>query len=132
MGTNFLLTFSGGYQDQGPVDYPGRLLTADFFHSRNFSAEFETVRAAGTLRDVEISAYRNAVSHGMNNLGKPTRTAVPMGVRTPPFGLDIRVDSDIVVRRDGQAWTGLGDRGRSTSGETSTARSGTRDERSRA
>ncbi len=56
---------------KGAVDYPGRLLTADFFHSRNFSAEFETVRAAGTLRNVETSAYRNAVSHGMNNLGNP-------------------------------------------------------------
>ena len=97
VGDSSLLTLSGGYQDQGPVDYPGRILAADFFYSRNLSAEFETIRTEGTLRNVEISGYVNDVSHGMNNLGKPTRNAVAMGARTPPFALDIRVDSDIQV-----------------------------------
>lgn len=98
VGDNSLLTFSGGYQDQGPVDYPGRLLTADFFHASNLAAGFETTRNEGLLRSLEISAYYNAVSHGMNNEGKPTRNPVPMGSRMPPFGLDIRVDSEIQVR----------------------------------
>ena len=106
VGDNSQLTFSGGYQDQGPVDYPGRLLTADFFHASNLAAAFETSRNEGLLRELEISAYYNAVSHGMNNDGKPTRNSVPMGSRVPPFGLDIRVDSEIQVR-GGRAAFGL-------------------------
>lgn len=92
---NTLLSVTGGYQDQGPLDYPGRLLTARFFYSSNLAAEWLTERQDGLLRRWELSAYRNAVSHGMDNSGKPTRMV--MQGRTPPFSLDIDVDSDLEV-----------------------------------
>lgn len=86
---------SAGYQEQGPIDYPGRLLSADFFESTNLAAEWETTRLTGLLRRLEVGAYMNNVDHGMVNTDKPTRQ--PMDGRTPPFALDITVDTGIDV-----------------------------------
>jgi iron complex outermembrane receptor protein len=88
------LVVGGGYQEQGPIDYPGRLLNADFFESTNFSAQFNW-SGLGTVRGLEIQAYRNAVDHGMTNAGKPT--AMDMPGRMPPFALDITVASAMTV-----------------------------------
>lgn len=89
------IVLSGGYQDQGPVDYPGRLLQAEFFETRNLSGRYHLQPADGPLRDLEIMGYFNGVDHGMTNDGKPT--SEPMEGRTPPFALDVGVDSEIDV-----------------------------------
>ncbi|MFW6202243.1 MAG: TonB-dependent receptor domain-containing protein [Gemmatimonadota bacterium] len=90
------LTLSAGYQDQRDIDYPGRLLDADFFETYNFSARWSHESAAGALRSLEALAYVNDVDHGMDNDGKPT--AEPMPGRTPPFALDVQVESGVSVR----------------------------------
>lgn len=95
VGDNSLFSFTGGYQDQGPIDYPGRLLTARYFYASNFEAQFETNRTEGTLRNAEFSVYRNKVQHQMDNGGKPTRMF--MASRTPPFGIDVLLNSKIQV-----------------------------------
>ena len=94
LGERSALVVAGGYQEQGPIDYPGRLLNADFFESTNFSAQFNW-SGLGTIGSLEIQAYRNAVDHGMTNVGKPT--AMDMVGRMPPFALDITVASKMTV-----------------------------------
>ena len=81
---------SAGYQEQGPIDYPGRLLTADFFESTNLLATFDW-SGDGRVRGLNVEAYHNKVDHGMDNTGKPTRMAMPN--RMPTFALDVSVDS---------------------------------------
>lgn len=102
---------SVGYQEQGPIDYPGRLLNADFFETVNLSGEWELDRADGFLRRLNFLAYVNDVEHGMTNEGKPT--AEPDPDRMPPFALDVDVDSEVTVTggraastlNPGEAWT---------------------------
>lgn len=95
VGENSRLSLSAGYQDQGPIDYPGRLLTASFFEARNLKVAWNTERSEGLLRTLEIQAYRNDVDHGMDNSGKPTRRV--MEGRTPPFSLNVDVESEMDV-----------------------------------
>lgn len=90
------LTLSAGWQEQGPIDYPGRLLTADFFETLNLSARWQLQRNDGFLRSVEILAYNNDVDHGMTNAGKPT--AEPNPDRMPPFALDVDVNTGAETR----------------------------------
>jgi len=94
IGENTLLTLGGGYQEQDSLDYPGRLLTAESFEAPNFFGALEWT-GDGTVRGLHARAYRNRVDHTMSNRGKPT--AVDMPGRTPPFALDIGVDSEITV-----------------------------------
>lgn len=89
-----VLTLAGGYQEQGPMDYPGRLLTAESFKAPNFWAGYEW-SGEGTVSGFEAKAYRNHVEHEMSNRGKPT--AMDMPGRTPPFALDVHVDTEITV-----------------------------------
>lgn len=93
---NSRLVFSGGYQDQGPIDTPGRLLTARLFETLNLAGRWELETDDGTLRSFEVMGYLNDVHHEMDNSGKPT--AEPMEGRVPPFALDIFVDSDATVQ----------------------------------
>jgi iron complex outermembrane receptor protein len=85
----------GGYQEQGPIDYPGRLLTAETFEAPTFSGAFQW-SGEGTVSSFEARAYRNQVDHTMSNRDKPTE--LDMAARTPPCALDIGVTSGIVVR----------------------------------
>ena len=94
LGESSTLVIGGGYQEQGPIDYPGRLLSADFFESKNFSAQYNW-SSLGTVRGVEVQAYGNDGDHGMDNVGKPTAMAMPG--RMPPFALDITVASEMTV-----------------------------------
>jgi iron complex outermembrane receptor protein len=94
LGENSTLVVGGGYQEQGPIDYPGRLLNAAFFESTNLSAKFNWSGLA-TVRGLEVQAYWNAVDHGMTNEGKPTAVGDPD--RVPPFPLDITVESRMTV-----------------------------------
>ena len=89
------LTLALGYQDQGDVDYPGRLLNADFFETTNVSLRWDWEQPNQTLHAIQALAYVNTVDHGMKNTGKPT--AQPNPNRIPPFALDVSVDSEIQV-----------------------------------
>ncbi len=89
------VVLAGGYQDQGPIDYPGRLLNAELFHTLNLNGRWELDRNEGVLRQLEVMAYVNDVQHTMDNGGKPTSR--PMEGRMPPFALDVRVDAGVNV-----------------------------------
>ena len=82
------LSVSAGYQSQRDMDYPGRLLNADYFDAYNLSARWTLESSNGLVRGAEVLGYYNAVDHGMDNDGKPT--AQPMEGRMPPFALDGR------------------------------------------
>ena len=94
-GDASMFTVGGGYQGQGPIDYPGRLLNADFFHTWTTNADWTLRRDDGTLRGLQAQAYVNAVHHGMTNAGKPTALADPD--RMPPFALDVKVNAHVRV-----------------------------------
>jgi len=73
LGQASRLVVGGGYQDQGPIDYPGRILNADFFRTWNASADYSLAgRTGGSLRGLDVNAYVNDVEHGMTNQGKPS------------------------------------------------------------
>jgi iron complex outermembrane receptor protein len=76
------LVVAGGYQDQGPIDYPGRILDADYFRTWNGSAEYSLSAGQGSFRGLNASAYYNTVDHGMSNENKPTAEMMKVGVET--------------------------------------------------
>jgi iron complex outermembrane receptor protein len=86
---NSNLTFSAGYQQQRDVDYPGRLLDAEFFDALHIAGDWTYRGTEGTVRGANVNLYFNDVDHGMTNDNKPTAQAMPG--RVPPFGLDIGV-----------------------------------------
>lgn len=89
------ITIGGGYQNQDDIDYPGRLLDANYFDSYNSSIAWNWQQNSGILQSVELKAYYNYVDHGMDNDSKPT--AMPMEGRIPPFALDVDVDASMGV-----------------------------------
>ena len=95
MAPGSVLTVSAGYQNQGNIDYPGRLLNANFFDAHMLSARRTLEREHGLLRSAEVLGSVNAVDHGMDNDEKPT--AQPMEGRMPPFALDVRINSSMDV-----------------------------------
>lgn len=97
-GGDSRLILGGGYQNQdGPIDYPGRLLNAELFHTLDASAQWKADFSGrdGTLRDVDLQVYFNDVDHNMTNAGKPT--AEPDPDRVPPFPLNIAVETSTQV-----------------------------------
>ena len=88
LGRETLLEYSGGFQQQNDIDYPGRLLDATFFETESHAVEFSHVPAEGVLTEIAGRAYVNRKAHLMNNENKPT--ALRDDNRTPPF--PIRVD----------------------------------------
>jgi len=91
-GSGSLLTLSGGYQGQGPIEYAGRLLNAKFFHVPTASARWQLERAQGTLSSFDVQGYFGKVTHGMTNAGKPTAEDNPD--RVPPFALNVGIDAE--------------------------------------
>ena len=83
-----LVEYSGGFQRQNDIDYPGRLLDATFFETQSHAVEFTHAPAEGVATELAGRAYVNLKSHLMNNENKPT--ALRDDNRTPPF--PIRVD----------------------------------------
>lgn len=81
------VVLSAGYQEQRDIDYPGRLLNADFFETYNLSARWTIERSSGLLRSLDAHAYVNDVSHGMDNEGKPNEGMA-----------DVTVSSAVTVR----------------------------------
>ena len=89
-------TLSAGYQEQRDIDYPGRLLTADFFDTSNLSLAWDwQPESSGNLQGINALIYHNEIDHGMDNDGKPT--AVPNPNRIPPFALDVTVAAAVEV-----------------------------------
>ena len=88
-------TVGGGYQDQRDIDYPGRLLDADFFEAADVSGHYELSQPGEVLRRLDALVYWHRVDHGMDNDEKPTRSAgtFPNGNPRPP--LIITVDSEM-------------------------------------
>ena len=90
------LSVSGGYQEQRDIDYPGRLLNANFFRTGTGQVEYTFAQDQGTLRRLTVRASAQQTLHGMDNEGKPTfeagRDAQGNVVRPP---LRIGVDAEI-------------------------------------
>jgi iron complex outermembrane receptor protein len=76
------LVVAGGYQDQGPIDYPGRILDAEYFRTWNGSAEYSLAASEGSFRGLDVNAYYNSVDHGMNNENKPSAGMLNVRVLT--------------------------------------------------
>ena len=107
------ITVAGGYQDQRDIDYPGRLLDADFFEAADVSASYALSQPGKVLRSLDALVYWHRVDHGMDNDEKPTRQAglFPNGNPRPPLIISVdsemknvggRLAAEIVP---GEAWT---------------------------
>ncbi len=83
-----LLEYSGGYQEQHDIDFPGRLLDATYFFTRSHSWALTWTPRDSSLWEINAQIYVNRKDHLMNNDNKPT--AQPNPSRMPPF--PIRVD----------------------------------------
>jgi len=93
---NQTLSLAAGRQEQRDIDYPGRLLNADFFDTDNLSLTWQKrFSGSGPLRDLEARIYDNRVDHGMGNWEKPT--ASPNPNRIPPFAIDVDVQTHAYV-----------------------------------
>ncbi|MCP3958906.1 MAG: TonB-dependent receptor [bacterium] len=108
---NLLLEYSGGYQEQFDIDYPGRLLDATYFYGRSHALEL-TWNGEGALSEVHGQVYANRKDHLMNNGEKPT--AQPMPGRIPPFGIEVALPTEsnteggrfrVAVDRDVVEWS---------------------------
>ncbi|MBT8401698.1 MAG: TonB-dependent receptor, partial [Rhodothermia bacterium] len=87
------VTVAGGFQDQRDIDFPGRLLDADFFEAIDAAVNINKAYTEGTIRRLDAGVYVHRVEHGMDNDEKPTAEAgtFPNGNPRPP--LIIRVDA---------------------------------------
>ena len=105
------LDYSGGYQEQNDIDYPGRLLDATYFYARSHVLEL-TWEGEGAISEVYGQLYANHKDHLMNNDQKPT--ARDMAGRVPPFAISVALPTEsntegarfkIAARRDATAWS---------------------------
>ena len=87
LGGGTLLEYSGGYQKQNDIDYPGRILDATFFETHSHALDFSHQRPSGLVSEIAAQVYLNDKRHLMNNDNKPTAVANPH--RTPPFAIDV-------------------------------------------
>ena len=87
LGGATLLEYSGGYQKQNDIDYPGRILDATFFETHSHALDVSHQRPTGLVSEVAAQVYLNDKRHLMNNDNKPTAVANPH--RTPPFAIDV-------------------------------------------
>lgn len=88
---NSYLQASFGYQNQDELDYPGRLLDADFFNTYNYALNWKWTPDESWISSMKANAYINNVDHRMDNDDKPTAQAD--ADRTPPFPLEISIDT---------------------------------------
>jgi len=82
---NATIEYSGGYQEQRDIDFPGRILDATFFKTQSHTVELDWNRTDSS--QIYVQFFANLKEHRMNNDEKPTAMAMPG--RKPPFGLDI-------------------------------------------
>lgn len=88
---SLLVDFTGGYQEQFDLDYPGRLLDATYFYARSAAVELEW-SGDGAVSEVYGQLYSNRKDHRMNNDEKPTGRDAPG--RIPPFALDVDLPTE--------------------------------------
>ncbi|MEF8939080.1 MAG: TonB-dependent receptor [Salinivenus sp.] len=93
LGDNQRLTAGGGYQRQDDVDYPGRLLNAEFFKSGRGRLGYEYTSGQGLVRSVTAKAYGYQTLHTMNNRGKVTFASEDF----PGPPLRVAVNADITT-----------------------------------
>ncbi len=86
-----LVEYSGGYQEQSDIDYPGRLLDATYFYARSHVLDL-TWSGEGAVSEVFGQLYANHKDHLMNNDEKPT--AQPAPGRIPPFGIEVALPTE--------------------------------------
>ena len=88
------LTLSGNYQDQRNLDYPGRLLSADFFENGIGQLKYAYEQRSGRLRSLTARISAQHKLHGMTNRGKPTFEAgtLPNGARRPPLRIGVNTE----------------------------------------
>lgn len=86
------LTFTTAYDEENGLDFPGRLLNADYFITRSWNGTYQISRSAPWLYAVTAKLYLNKKSHRMSNREKPT--AMDMPGRTPPFALDVSLPTE--------------------------------------
>jgi iron complex outermembrane receptor protein len=79
------LDYTGGYQAQDDLDYPGRLLDATLFRTHSHVVEMSALTGGGAELAAQLSL--SLKDHEMNNDNKPT--AQPAPGRMPPFGIDV-------------------------------------------
>ena len=89
LGNRTLLEYSGGYQKQSDIDYPGRILDATLFETHSHALDLSHARPTGLLSELAAQVYVNDKRHVMNNNNKPT--ALPNPARTPPFAIDVHL-----------------------------------------
>lgn len=107
------LAVSGSYQDQRDLDYPGRLLNAEFFKTGIGQLDYEYTHDEGLFQRLEVRASAQQTLHEMTNRGKPTYEA---GKNRPPLRIgvaskiqnfsgrvatDLRLDSQLGVTLGG-------------------------------
>ena len=90
-GERWLLEYSGGYQGQDDIDYPGRLLDATYFRARSHVVDL-TWEAPDAGARFEGQVYANRKDHRMNNDEKPT--AQPNPNRIPPFAIAVDLPTE--------------------------------------
>jgi iron complex outermembrane receptor protein len=83
--------YSGGYQKQNDINFPGRLLDAAFFETQSHAFDVGYTPRSGRVSEVFGQVYANLKDHAMNNDSKPT--AMNMPGRVPPFALDVNIDT---------------------------------------
>ena len=100
-----LVDFVLGYQEQSDVDYPGRLLDATYFYTRNYGAEVSW-SGGSAVSELYFQLYDNRKDHRMNNNEKPT--AQPNPNRVPPFPIqvDLPTESNTFGGRGFAVWGG--------------------------
>ncbi len=86
------IDYSGGYQKQNDLDFPGRLLDATYFYTRSHALELTWTPGRGRLHELYAQVYSNGKDHRMNNDEKPT--ARPAPGRKPPFALDVAITTE--------------------------------------
>ncbi|MEM6794488.1 MAG: TonB-dependent receptor [Acidobacteriota bacterium] len=92
LAESWSLDYSGGYQEQNDLDYPGRLLDATYFYARSHNLELRREGDDGSIREALFQVYANRKDHLMNNDEKPTGRDMPG--RIPPFALDIDLPTE--------------------------------------
>ena len=83
--------YSGGYQGQDDLDFPGRLLDATYFKTRQHTARYQWA-GDGFVSSFLGQVYATNKDHLMNNDEKPTGRDMPG--RVPPFALDIDLPTE--------------------------------------
>ena len=96
------LSVKGRYQEQNDIDYPGRMLHAEYFETGMGQIEYAFNQDTGTVRSVTVQTGAQQTLHRMTNRTKPSydngmRVAVPTEVQN----VNGRVAADLAL---GTAW----------------------------